>query len=1672
MSNRTKRKFDLDPTASDPEDDDYDDVERAPPQRRRANRTPGSKKKGSKRQRRAYNGSDVDDDDDDIIEDDSFTDRSESEEPEVNPATGRSVRRATKKQVTYEESDEDEIEDTPSESSDDDKPRARGRQRAKPSIEEVEKPSLIVKLKMPENAFGRSLRTRTGSKSTAQPTRGRTPEVGITRRSSRLSHDVEAPIVALSDSGKHVQVVREGTRTPEPSTARATRGGKGPRVQAPSTIEEASQEVSMIRDEEESDQGPLDKLLAGAQMQVESSARETPEQEAQGAKDEDDDDEGMEGVIQESQHDRPAEDSDEEEGPITRGGRNLRSRATSQKRKRNADESSDFEPVDVDAEGEEEEMSDLDNDKGKGTASDSASGSARKTRGRTRQSQRSRRNSSDEESALDDDELQDELQELSTSKRRRLSRRLPDNDLSYDTGPRRRERRIVDYRVVRPELNAVFENDDDDGPAPTVARGRSKAGGGGYGTLFSNQGPFGGGQVGFGQDDDSDSSDDEVQKMPRNFGSIVGMTPTAATAPGFGAFPQAHNNSAQQDKGSGGGPANFGKIKDKKALADADPLGVDPNVNFDGVGGLDDHINKLKEMIMLPLLYPEVFQRFKITPPRGVLFHGPPGTGKTLLARALASSVSSHGQKVTFYMRKGADALSKWVGEAEKQLRTLFEEARKTQPSIIFFDEIDGLAPVRSSKQEQIHASIVATLLALMDGMDGRGQVVVIGATNRPDSVDNALRRPGRFDREFYFPLPNVAGRRAILDIHTKNWDPPLDPKMKEQLAELTKGYGGADLRALCTEAALNAVQGTYPQIYQSEKKLLIHPSEIKVLAKDFMVSVNKMVPSSQRTATAAANPLPKLIEPLLRRPLAGILKRIDELIPRRKPLTALEEAEYDDREDEKGFERETTMRNFESSRIFRPRLLITGLQGMGQQYLGAALLSKIEGLHVQSFDLPTILEDSARSPEAAITQLFTEVRRHKPSVIYIPAVNVWYNTLPPAATKTFKLLLRSIGANEPIMLLGVMELESVDEKPDRQMLVDLFGFSLNNQFELNRPDQEGRAEFFNSITHYIRMSPADFPDLDNRKKRVLPVLEPAPVVEPVLDPKEIAAREKAQRKQDQLTLNKLKSLIQPIMDNLKKKHRRFFKPVLDPSWYAYLIDEQNPNRVTSDLDREQQEAEGMTRPWEMSTDNKGVGVLLHVESGNKYYNLDLSQIEQRLSNGYYKRPKDFLFDVKTLAKDSKTYQDAERTLKANEMVANVEVDIDSWFTGNDAQYLWLTKECDALYERELLRAKKAQEKRKKAIEQGEEVPPEVAPIPPEQSLGTTETSGPIVLGEPIPRYPPVTPVRATHDASLSNGTSAGDSGDHSHQNGSTVPSRVGDEDSLMPDSQQDVTASTQADLHFQTPSRPNTQLTQKSQVSARTFVNPNMLPHDYHNSASTTTSGNQTSKRSSDNKFGTQSSNGVSHVGLPDFVAPAGGSQLPDTQGAMQSFYRRFELDPPLSPEYSANSSFDAEQQFLSQHSGSPPSQTSQPSQSSQMPAPAPPVHKSNIVDILAAPQPEPQLILEESSLLQLHSKLVTASSGCSLEQLEQVNAALMDTIWQHRREYNRNKVITAVADAFNVIIEDIDTMQKILKQSQEEETEQQQIQYEFDASQGAYTQVPRSDYYSGGRTQMATQI
>lgn len=985
----SKRKWDtFDPNKSDSDDLDYGDEgePRVKPQRRSKKSKSGTRRP-PKRRRETYGDSeDIELDSDEVSEEGSFAHETEEEEKvELNPRTGRSVRSTAKKPVKYEDPSDEDIE---AEESDHVGPTPA---RPKLRLAALKKSSLIVKLKVPpfrmeDNRVTRARPSSSRPRSKREPTPQSSAAVG-TRRSSRISHNDEDNLVALTDSGRHEQVTRAGTATPEPPSGRATRGSKGLK-KLPSAIMEASQEQSQ----------EAEPAIGEAQVERTSPPPDEEEIRMEGVE------EDEEQVVQESM-------DEEDEAPVARGGRTLRTRRkastppTSQppaparrslrsRKSGGVEQSSDFEP---DAEGEadvEEEMSDdelLKPPRGGTTSNDESQGgrssrrSGRLARKTASQRSRSRREKSDDDE-IDLDEVADEAADLEDDIRRnRRERKRPSrrNEIAFEPNLRNRGNR-PDYRILRPELLQQMDEDDNaPGPAQAATPSRNRRGGGGgtYRSLFSTFGPFGGaggpppvfgGPEGIGATGgvDSDSSDDEaaggMRGGPQGLGGAVGMTPTSAYPKPF--VPQAHNSDPIQ--GPGGGPPGLGKVKDKKALADADPLGVDPNVSFEGVGGLDGHINQLKEMVALPLLYPEVFQQFHITPPRGVLFHGPPGTGKTLLARALASSVSSQGKKVTFYMRKGADALSKWVGEAEKQLRLLFEEARKNQPSIIFFDEIDGLAPVRSSKQEQIHASIVATLLALMDGMDGRGQVIVIGATNRPDSVDPALRRPGRFDREFYFPLPDVGARRAIIDIHTKGWEPSLKPAFKDQLAELTRGYGGADLRALCTEAALNAVQGTYPQIYSSDKKLLIDPSTIKVLAKDFMISVNKIVPSSERSAASGATPLRKDVEPLLRKPLSQLSNLLDDAIPRKRKATALEEAMYDDRDDEAGFERENMQMQFESSRVFRPRLLIRGFQGMGQQYLGAALLSKLEGLHVQNFDLATLLKDSTRVGRSTSTPM------------------------------------------------------------------------------------------------------------------------------------------------------------------------------------------------------------------------------------------------------------------------------------------------------------------------------------------------------------------------------------------------------------------------------------------------------------------------------------------------------------------------------------------------------------------------------------------------------------------------------------------------------------------------------------------------------------------------------
>ena len=246
------------------------------------------------------------------------------------------------------------------------------------------------------------------------------------------------------------------------------------------------------------------------------------------------------------------------------------------------------------------------------------------------------------------------------------------------------------------------------------------------------------------------------------------------------------------------------------------------SAGWESLAGMEEHVKTLKELTLLPLAYPEMFESLGAGAARGVLLHGPPGTGKTAAVRAMLGAAARGPRPISFFSRLGADCLGKYSGEAERKLRLLFEEAEKRQPSIIFFDEIDGLAPARrggggSGAQDEIHSSVVATLLALMDGLSGRGSVVVVASTNRPDAVDPALRRPGRFDRELFFGLPDAEARADILAVHTRAWTPRPSRETLEAVASRTEGCAGADLRAVANAALMSALKRTCPSLLSGD---------------------------------------------------------------------------------------------------------------------------------------------------------------------------------------------------------------------------------------------------------------------------------------------------------------------------------------------------------------------------------------------------------------------------------------------------------------------------------------------------------------------------------------------------------------------------------------------------------------------------------------------------------------------------------------------------------------------------------------------------------------------------------------------------------------------------------------------------------------------------------------
>jgi transitional endoplasmic reticulum ATPase len=267
-----------------------------------------------------------------------------------------------------------------------------------------------------------------------------------------------------------------------------------------------------------------------------------------------------------------------------------------------------------------------------------------------------------------------------------------------------------------------------------------------------------------------------------------------------------------------------------------------PEITYEDIGGLSEEIKKIREMVELPMKHPEIFEKLGIQPPKGVLLHGPPGTGKTLLAKAVANESDAN-----FILLNGPEIMSKFYGESEKKIRDIFEEAEKTAPTIIFIDEIDAIAPKREDVQGEVERRVVSQLLTLMDGLKSRGKVIVIGATNRVNALDPALRRPGRFDREIEAGVPDKKGRLQILQIHTRGM--PLKAVKLEELAGLTHGFVGADLEALSKEAAMNVLRKFLPEM-KLDAEEQISPETLEKLIiyhSDFLDALKVVRPSAMR---------------------------------------------------------------------------------------------------------------------------------------------------------------------------------------------------------------------------------------------------------------------------------------------------------------------------------------------------------------------------------------------------------------------------------------------------------------------------------------------------------------------------------------------------------------------------------------------------------------------------------------------------------------------------------------------------------------------------------------------------------------------------------------------------------------------------------------------------------
>ena len=392
-------------------------------------------------------------------------------------------------------------------------------------------------------------------------------------------------------------------------------------------------------------------------------------------------------------------------------------------------------------------------------------------------------------------------------------------------------------------------------------------------------------------------------------------------------------------------------IKDE-AIDDEDIAGG-KEIAYEDIGGIGSQLQKVREMIELPLKHPELFRRLGIDPPKGVLLHGPPGTGKTMIAKAVASEVNAHFKSIN-----GPEIISKYYGESEKQLREVFVEAGENSPAIIFIDEIDSICPKREDVSGEVERRVVAQMLSLMDGMQGRSNVVVIGATNRQDAIDPALRRPGRFDREIEIGVPDREGRQEIMEIHTRQM-PISDDFNMEWILENTYGFVGADLAALVRESAMKALRRYLPEIDLEEEEI---PPEVlekmEVRMEDFREAIRDVEPSALREIYVE---VPKVTW--------GEVGGLEEVKDRLKesvewPLSFPE--------------------RFEHFGIKPPRgIVLFGAPGTGKTLLAKAIANEAQANFI-SIKGPEMVSKWVGESEKAVREIFKKAKQSAPSIIFL----------------------------------------------------------------------------------------------------------------------------------------------------------------------------------------------------------------------------------------------------------------------------------------------------------------------------------------------------------------------------------------------------------------------------------------------------------------------------------------------------------------------------------------------------------------------------------------------------------------------------------------------------------------------------------------------------------------